>query len=92
MNIAEEMFYKAKGIDPKAKSAYVALFNSKSEVATKVLDDLVMRFKFYGAPPSRDPYEVVARQAQREVLEYILTMSCRISDDTLEEIQKFINR
>ena len=88
-----ELIYKLRGIDPKIKQKYVILFNSKEnkDRSKAVLEDLMMRFKFYGAAPTTDPIQLAKNAAYREVIEYILTMSARISDDTLEQIEKFIN-
>ncbi len=90
----EEMTYRLRGINPQVKKKYQALFNSteNKERAQVVLDDLMMRFKFYGAKPTTDALQLAKDAAYREVIEYILTMSARISDDTLTEIEKFINR
>lgn len=89
----QDLIYKARGIDPKIKKYYTALFNSKEnkERGHKVVEDLMLRFKFYGATPTTDPIQLAKNAAYREVIEYILTMSARISDDTLEEIERFIN-
>ena len=88
-----ELIYKLRGIDSKIKQKYVILFNSKEnkDRSKAVLEDLMMRFKFYGAAPTTDPIQLAKNAAYREVIEYILTMSARISDDTLEQIEKFIN-
>ena len=90
----EEFLYKLKGIDYKTKRKYVALFNSKENKArsTAVIEDLIMRFKYYGGSQSNDPIVIAKHDAHREVLEYIMTMSARISDDTLSDIEKFINK
>ena len=90
----EEMTFRLRGINPQVKKKYQALFNSteNKERAQVVLDDLMMRFKFYGAKPTTDALQLAKDAAYREVIEYILTMSARISDDTLTEIEKFINR
>jgi hypothetical protein len=90
----EDITYRLKGINPAIKKKYQALFNSKEnkERSTIVLDDLMMRFKFYGAKPTTDPIQLAKDAAYREVIEYILTMSARISDDTLSAIESFINR
>lgn len=89
----EDFLFKAKGIDPKAKKAYLALFNSKENKnrAVTVINDLMMRFRFYGAKPTTDPIMLAKQAAYREVIEYILTMSARISNDTLSQIESFIN-
>ena len=88
-----DYFYKLKGIDPEAKSAFTRLFNSTSNRSTaqKVLNDLMMRFRFYGSKPTNDPILLAKQAAYREVIEYILTMSTRVSNDTLSEIEMFIN-
>lgn len=93
MNI-QDLIYKARGIDSRIKKAYINLFNSKEnkERSNKVIEDLILRFKFYGATPTNDPIQLAKNAAYREVIEYILTMSARISEDTLEEIEKFINK
>ena len=93
MNL-EELAYRKKSIEPAVKKKYQALFNSKEnkERSIAVLDDLMMRFKFYGAKPTTDPIQLAKDAAYREVIEYILTMSARISDDTLTAIESFINR
>lgn len=89
-----DFVYKMKGINPSVKKKYQTLFNSKEnhDRATVVLDDLMMRFKFYGAQPTTDPIQLAINAAHREVIEYILTMASRISDDTLQDIENFINR
>lgn len=86
--------YKLKGINPEAKKAYISLFNSTStrQRGTKVLEDLKIRFRFYGAKPTTDPVMLAKQAAYREVIEYILTMAARVSDDTLSEIEEFINK
>ena len=88
-----DLIYKLRGIDSKLKKKYITLFNSKEnkERSRAVLEDLMIRFKFYGAQPTTDPIQLAKNAAYREVIEYILTMSARISDDTLEQIEKFIN-
>lgn len=88
-----DWIYKLRGIDSKLKKKYITLFNSKEnkERSRAVLEDLMIRFKFYGAQPTTDPIQLAKNAAYREVIEYILTMSARISDDTLEQIEKFIN-
>ena len=89
----QDLIYKARGINPKVKKAYVAHFNSKDtkDRGRKIIEDLMLRFKFYGAAPTTDPIQLAKNAAYREVIEYILTMSARISDDTLSEVEKFIN-
>lgn len=89
-----DYIYKLRGINPDAKKAYLALFNStktKSQ-ANKVLEDLMIRFRFYGAKPTTDALLLAKQAAYREVIEYILTMAARVSDDTLSEIEEFINK
>lgn len=88
-----DQLYKLRGINPDAKKAYMALFNSKEsrKTGTKVIEDLMMRFKFYGAKPTTDAIQLAKNAAYREVIEYILTMSARISDDVLGQIENFIN-
>ena len=90
----QDFMYKLKGINPTAKKAFVALFNSSKnrEQGKKVLDDLMIRFHFYGAKPTTDTVALAKQAAYREVIEYILTMAARISDDTLSEIEEFINK
>lgn len=92
----ETLLYKLKGIDRGIKKSYQALFNSSdishNKVAKKVIDDLIIRFKYYGAPITTDPIQLAKQAAYREVIEYILTMSARISEDTLSDIEKFINK
>ena len=97
MNIdLEQFFYKLKGINRDVKRAYQAIFNSpepsKRKVSNKVLDDLIIRFKYYGAPQTNDPILLAKQAAYREVIEYILTMSAKISEDTLTSIEQFINK
>lgn len=93
MTIAD-FVYKLRGVNPSVKKKYQVLFNSQDNYdrGTAVLDDLMMRFKFYGAAPTTDPIQLAINAAHREVIEYILTMASRISDDTLQDIQNFINR
>lgn len=90
----EDLIYKAKGIDPAVKKAYIALFNTKEHkyLSKKVIDDLILKFKYYGAKPTNDPIQLAKNAAYREVIEYILTMAARITDDTLGDIQEFINK
>lgn len=90
----DDLIYKARGIDPTTKKAYMALFNTKDhkELSKKVIDDLILKFKYYGAKPTTDPIQLAKNAAYREVIEYILTMAARITDDTLGDIQEFINR
>jgi hypothetical protein len=87
-----DYLYKLKGIDPDAKKA--SLFNSghTRERGNKVINDLMMRFRFYGAKPTTDPVALAKQAAHREVIEYILTMAARVSEDTLSEIETFINK
>lgn len=89
-----DFMYKMRGINPDAKRAYVALFNSMTNRNTgkKVIEDLMMHFRFYGAKPTSDPVVLAKQAAYREVIEYILTMAARVSDDTLSEIESFINQ
>lgn len=89
----EDFMYKARGIDPDAKKAFVALFNTANnkDKATKVLNDLMIKFRFYGAKPTTDPVVLAKQAAYREVIEYILTMAARVSSDTLSQIESFIN-
>lgn len=89
-----DYIYKLRGINPDAKKAYLALFNSTKtkNQANKVLEDLMIRFRFYGAKPTTDALLLAKQAAYREVIEYILTMAARVSDDTLSEIEEFINK
>ena len=95
-NTWEKLLYKLKGIDRDIKRAYQSIFNSsdnsRRKIAKKVIDDLIIRFKYYGAPITTDPIQLAKQAAHREVIEYILTMSAKISEDTLTEIEKFINK
>lgn len=88
-----DLIYRARGINADIKRAYTATFNGKEnrDRGRKILDDLMIRFRFYGAKPTNDPIQLAKNAAYREVIEYILTMSARISEDTLGEIEKFIN-
>lgn len=88
-----DLVYKMRGIDPDIKKTYVAHFNGKDtrHKGTKIIEDLMLRFRFYGAKPTTDPIQLAKNAAYREVIEYILTMSARISDDTLGAVEKFIN-
>lgn len=90
----EDAIYQLRGIDPKAKRAYTALFNSSAnrELAKKVINDLIIKFRFYGAKPTLDTTQIIKNTAHREVIEYILTMASRISEDTLSDIENFINK
>lgn len=90
----EDFVYKLRGVDPDAKRAYVALFNSSSNRNTgrKVLNDLMIKFRFYGSKPTNDPILLAKQAAYREMIEYILTMAARVSEDTLSEIETFINK
>lgn len=90
----EDWLYRIKGMDYKTKKKYVALFNSKEnkERSSAVIEDLIMRFKYYGGSQSNDPIVIAKHDAHREVIEYIMTMAARISDDTLADIEKFINK
>lgn len=89
-----DYFYKLRGINPDAKRAYVSLFNSSAtkDRGSKILTDLMIKFRYYGAKPSTDPVILAKQAAYREVIEYILTMAARISEDTLSEIETFINK
>ena len=86
--------YTAKGINPDAKRAYMALFNTDTnkERSERVLEDLMIKFHFYGAKPTTDPIMLAKQAAYREVIEYILTMAARVSEDTLSQIESFINK
>lgn len=90
----DDFIYKMKGIDPDAKRAYVSLFNSANTKTrgSKVLEDLMLHFRFYGSKPTNDPILLAKQAAYREVIEYILTMAARVSKDTLSEIEMFINK
>ena len=93
-NVVENLLYKMKGINRDTKKAYQALFNNKErkDISKKVIDDLIMRFRYYGAPQTTDIVKLAKQAAYREVIEYILTMSARISEDTLLDIEQFINK
>lgn len=90
---SSDLIYRLRGIDPELKKTYIYMFNDKENRArgSKILDDLMIRFKFYGAKPTTDPIQLAKNAAYREVIEYILTMSARVSDDTLGSIERFIN-
>lgn len=90
---SSDLIYRLRGIDPSIKKTYMYVFNSKEnkDRGTKILDDLMIRFKFYGAKPTTDPIQLAKNAAYREVIEYILTMSARVSEDTLTDIERFIN-
>lgn len=90
----QDFVYQLRGINPSAKKAYIALFNSsKNKVqGNKVLEDLMVKFRFYGAKPTNDQILLAKQAAYREVIEYILTMAARVSNDTLSEIETFINK
>lgn len=90
----QDFIYKVRGINPDAKKAFVSLFNSSNTRSrgAKVLEDLMIRFHFYGAKPTTDTILLAKQAAYREVIEYILTMAARVSDDTLSEIEQFINK
>lgn len=92
--IVENVIYKLRGINRDAKRAYQALFNNpdKKDISKKVLDDLIIRFKYYGAPQTDNVVLLAKQAAYREVIEYILTMSAKISEDTLTDIEQFINK
>ena len=93
-NVVENLLYKIKGINRDTKRAYQALFNSKDkkDISKKVIDDLIIKFKYYGAPQTDNTIILAKQAAYREVIEYILTMSARISEDTLSDIEQFINK
>lgn len=92
----EQFFYRIKGINRDVKRAYQAVFNNpettKRKISDKILDDLIIKFKYYGAPQTSDPIMLAKQAAYREVIEYILTMSAKISEDTLTSIEQFINK
>lgn len=94
MGSLSDFLYKMRGINPDAKRAYMALFNNSKnkEQANRVLQDLMIRFRFYGAKPTNDSIVLAKQAAYREVVEYILTMAARVSEDTLSEIEEFINK
>lgn len=94
MSLPADFIYRMRGINLAVKKKYQVLFNSKEnrDRATAVLDDLMMRFKFYGAQHTTDPIQLAINAGHREVIEYIMTMASRISDDTLQDIESFINR
>ena len=90
----EQYWYKLHGASNKVRGAYKRIFNKSdddSEDGRTVLQDLIMRFNFYGAKPTNDPVELGKQAARREVIEYILAMSARLSEDTLNQIEEFIN-
>lgn len=89
-----DYLYRMRGIDPEAKKAFVSLFNSAPTRTrgNKVIENLMMHFRFYGAKPTTDPIVLAKQAAYREVIEYILTMAARVSSDTLSEIEEFINK
>lgn len=93
MNFSD-YYYKLRGINPDAKKAFMSLFNSTNtkDRGTKVIEDLIMHFRFYGPKPTTDPIMLAKQAAYREVIEYILTMAARVSSDTLSEIEKMINK
>lgn len=93
MNL-QDFIYKTKGINPEAKRAYVALLNNPKTIkqSSRIIEDLMLRFRFYGAKPTTDPILLAKQAAYREVIEYILTMAARVSNDTLLEIEQFINK
>jgi hypothetical protein len=93
MNFAD-YYYKLKGINPDAKKAYVSLFNSINtrDRGSKVIEDLITRFGYYGPKPTNDPILLAKQAGHREVIDYILTMAARVSKDTLSEIEKLINK
>ena len=90
----QDFVYQIKGINPSAKKAYMALFNSAKNQSqgNKVLEDLMIKFRFYGAKPTTDAITLAKQAAYREVIEYILTMAARVSNDTLSDIERFINK
>lgn len=90
----EQYWYKLLGADSKVRSAYKRVFNKSqggSEDGRAILQDLIMRFNFYGAKPTNDPVELGKQAARREIIEYILAMSAKLSEDTLNQIEEFIN-
>jgi hypothetical protein len=90
----EQYWYKLHGASSKVRSAYKRVFNKShggSEDGRTILQDLVMRFNFYGAKPTNDPVELGKQAARREIIEYILAMSAKLSEDTLNQIEEFIN-
>lgn len=90
----QDWIYKMRGINPAAKRAYMSLFNTSinKDRADKVINDLILKFHFYGAKPTTDPLLLAKQAGHREVIEYILTMAARVSNDTLSEIERIINR
>lgn len=91
----EDFLYGLYGANSKIRGAYKRVFNKKhggSEDGSVILNDLITRFRFYGAKPTNDPVELGKQAARREMIEYILAMSVRMSDDTLNEIEQFINK
>lgn len=94
MGSLEDFLFKTKGGNPTARNAYKRVFNSRNSDNSDgriILNDLIMQFKFYGAKPTLEPIELAKQAARREVIEYILAMSARLSNDTLSEIEQFIN-
>lgn len=87
----EQFLYQIKGANASVRGAYKRTFNSKNADGKSILNDLIMQFRFYGAKPTIDPIELAKQSARREVIEYILAMSARLSNDTLLEIEEFIN-
>ena len=67
----QDFIYKVRGINPDAKKAFVSLFNSSSTRTrgSKVLEDLMIRFHFYGAKPTTDTILLAKQAAYREVLQ-----------------------
>ena len=87
-------YLKMLGINPRLNAHYRRLFNNKElkESSEKVMDDLCSRFNFYRASKSNDPIALARVDAYREIILYIMTMSSRLDQTTLEGIEKFINR
>jgi len=87
-------YLKKLGIKSTLRSSYRRLFNNKElrESSGEVLEDLCIRFHFYQAGKSNDPLVLARMDAYREIILYIMTMSSRLDQTTLEGIEKFINR
>lgn len=79
------------GLNPRAKKSYQSLFNRKNASAQVVLDDLLIRFGYYGSQFDSNPTVMARKAAHKEVIDYILMMSARLGGNTIEEIEKFIN-
>ena len=94
MSSFEEYLYNIFGASSGVRKAYRRVFNNTNKESTDgkaILNDLMMKFRFYGAKQTNDPIELAKQSARREVIEYILAMSVRLSDDTLSQVEQFIN-